>query len=103
MMHDAAAPITELRVDGGACANSLMLQFQADLLGIPVIRPKVTETTALGVAYLAGLACGVYRDCAELEAQWRVERTFEPTIGRDQAAELMKNWEKAINRVRPAH
>ncbi len=103
MMHDAASPITELRVDGGACANSLMLQFQADLLGIPVIRPKVTETTALGVAYLAGLACGVYRDSAELEAQWRVERTFEPTIGRDEAAELMKNWEKAIDRVRPVH
>ncbi len=101
MMGDAAAPITELRVDGGACANSLLLQFQADLLGIPVIRPQVTETTALGTAYLAGLANGIYRDTSELASQWRVDRVFEPTISRDQAQMLMRRWEIAIMQVKP--
>lgn len=98
MTLDAQAPITELRVDGGACANNLLLQFQADLLGIPVVRPQVIETTALGAAYLAGLAIGQYRGTEELAAQWRVERTFLPTIGRDQAAELMRQWETAVRR-----
>jgi glycerol kinase len=101
MMGDAAAPITELRVDGGACANSLLLQFQADLLGIPVIRPQVTETTALGTAYLAGLATGIYRDTSELASQWRVDRIFEPTISRDMAQMLMQRWEVAIQQVKP--
>lgn len=101
MMRDAATPITELRVDGGACANSLLLQFQADLLGIPVLRPRVTETTALGAAYLAGLAVGVYRDRAQLAAQWRVERVFEPAMERPQAQERMHSWERAISQVRP--
>lgn len=99
MMADAASPITELRVDGGACTNSLLLQFQADLLGIPVIRPKVTETTALGAAYLAGLATGVYRDTGELGSQWRVDRIFEPRISRDQVQTLMQQWETAIRQV----
>ena len=71
-----AAPVAELRVDGGASANDLLMQFQADLLGIPVLRPKVLETTALGAAYLAGLSCGVYSGTKELAAQWRIERTF---------------------------
>ncbi|CAN5891814.1 glycerol kinase GlpK [soil metagenome] len=102
MMRDAASPITELRVDGGAAANSLLLQFQADLLGIPVIRPQVTETTALGAAYLAGLAIGIYRDTTELESHWRVDRVFEPAISRDQAQALMQRWESAIGQVRPA-
>jgi glycerol kinase len=101
MMGDAAAPITELRVDGGACANSLLLQFQADLLGIPVIRPQVTETTALGTAYLAGLATGIYRDTSELASQWRVDRIFEPTISRDMAQMLMQRWEVAIQQIKP--
>jgi glycerol kinase len=101
MMGDAAAPITELRVDGGACANSLLLQIQADLLGIPVIRPQVTETTALGAAYLAGLATGVYHDTSELASQWRVDRIFEPTISRDKAQLLMHRWELAIIQVKP--
>ena len=96
MTRDAQAPITELRVDGGACANNLLLQFQADLLGIPVVRPQVIETTALGAAYLAGLAIGQYRGTDELAAQWRVERTFLPTIGRDQADERMRQWETAV-------
>ena len=102
MTRDANAPITELRVDGGACANSLLLQFQADLLGIPVIRPKVTETTALGAAYLAGLAIGVYRNTLELESQWQVDRVFEPSISRDQAQSLLQKWEKAITQIKDA-
>lgn len=101
MLRDVVAPITELRVDGGACANALLLQFQADLLGIPVLRPQVTETTALGAACLAGLAVGAYRNTAELAAQWRIERVFEPVISRDQAGALMQRWEAVIRSVRP--
>jgi len=93
------APVAELRVDGGACVNDLLMQFQADLLGIPVVRPQVIETTALGAAYLAGLACGLYRNLDELAAQWRVERTFHPTMPRARAAELMANWEHAVRQV----
>lgn len=99
MVLDAVSPITELRVDGGASANNLLLQFQANLLGIPVIRPQVTETTALGAAYLAGLAVGIYHDLSELSSQWRVERTFLPTMSRDQAGALMQDWERAIRQI----
>lgn len=98
MTRDAAAPIIELRVDGGACANNLLLQFQADLLGIPVVRPHVIETTALGAAYLAGLAVGHYRDQSELASQWRAERVFTPSISRDQADGLMHQWEQAVRK-----
>jgi glycerol kinase len=90
------APVAELRVDGGASVNDLLMQFQADLLGIPVVRPKVVETTALGAAYLAGLACGVYAGTDELAAQWQVERTFLPTMARGRARELMQRWEHAV-------
>jgi glycerol kinase len=100
MSRDAVAaggsPVTELRVDGGATVNDLLMQFQADLLGIPVVRPKVTETTALGAAYLAGLSCGVYGGLDELAAQWQVERTFTPTLSRAQARALMERWERAV-------
>ncbi len=99
MTKDAVSPITELRVDGGAAANNLLLQFQANLLGIPVVRPKVTETTALGAAYLAGLAVGAYQSTAELSAQWQVDHSFLPTMSRAQALELMAGWEKAVGRV----
>lgn len=103
MSRDAVAhggsPVSELRVDGGACANDLLMQIQADLLGIPVVRPQVIETTALGAAYLAGLACGVYRDLAELEAQWRVERRFLPTLSRAEAAARMARWEHAVRQT----
>ena len=102
MTRDAQAAITELRVDGGACANSLLLQFQADLLGIAVIRPKVTETTALGAAYLAGLATGVYRNTLELESQWQVDRVFEPSISRDEAQSLLHKWDQAITQIKDA-
>ena len=93
------APVAELRVDGGACVNNLLMQFQADLLGIPVVRPQVIETTALGAAYLAGLSCGVYAGLEELSAQWQVERTFHPTMSREKAAELMANWERAVRQT----
>jgi glycerol kinase len=75
------------------------MQFQADLLGIPVKRPKVIETTALGAAYLAGLSCGLYGDLEELAAQWQVERTFLPTMSREQAGALMDQWEHAVRQA----
>jgi len=100
MSRDAVAsggaPVAELRVDGGACVNDLLMQFQADLLGIPVVRPQVIETTALGAAYLAGLSCGVYKSLDELAAQWQVERRFLPTLSRERAQELMQRWEHAV-------
>jgi glycerol kinase len=94
-----AAPLRELRVDGGACVNNLLMQFQADLLGIPVVRPRVVETTALGAAYLAGLATGLWPDEAALAAQWQVERVFEPTLSRDAAAQRMAEWEHAVRQA----
>ena len=76
------------------------MQFQADLLGVPVVRPKVTETTALGAAYLAGLAVGFWRDTAEIVANWQVDRRFEPAMARDQAAALTAGWDKAVARAK---
>jgi glycerol kinase len=103
MSRDAVAAggaaVEELRVDGGASVNDLLMQFQADLLGIPVVRPRVTETTALGAAYLAGLACGVYSTLDELAAQWQVERTFLPTLSRADAAARMARWEHAVRQA----
>ncbi len=103
MSRDAVAaggaPVAELRVDGGACVNNLLMQFQADLLGIPVLRPQVTETTALGAAYLAGLATGVYRNLDELSAQWQVERRFHPTLPRERAQGLMDEWAHAVRQA----
>ncbi|HYF41244.1 MAG TPA: FGGY-family carbohydrate kinase, partial [Ramlibacter sp.] len=103
MSRDAVAaggkPVSELRVDGGACVNDLLMQFQADLLGIPVVRPAVTETTALGAAYLAGLSCGVFQGTDELAALWRAERTFTPTLAPGRATELMQKWEHAVRQT----
>ncbi|WP_395703630.1 FGGY-family carbohydrate kinase, partial [Aquabacterium sp.] len=103
MSRDAQAAggqaVAELRVDGGACVNNLLMQFQADLLGIPVVRPQVVETTALGAAYLAGLATGVYANLDELSSLWQVERRFHPTMPRDRALELMANWERAVRQA----
>jgi glycerol kinase len=100
MQADAAQPLLELRVDGGATTNDLLIQFQADLLGVPVVRPRVTETTALGAAYLAGLAVGFWSSEAELAANWQVDRRFEPMMSRDQAVELMRRWSRAIERAK---
>jgi glycerol kinase len=98
-VNAGAAPVSELRVDGGACVNDLLMQFQADLLGIPVVRPAVIETTALGAAYLAGLSSGVYASTQELSGLWRAERTFLPTLGADRAAALMRQWEHAVRQT----
>ena len=94
-----AAPVAELRVDGGACINDLLMQFQADLLGIPVVRPAVTETTALGAAYLAGLSSGVYASTDELSQLWRAERRFLPTLSTQRATALMVQWEHAVRQT----
>ncbi len=94
-----AAPVSELRVDGGACTNDLLMQFQTDLLGIPVLRPAVTETTALGAAYLAGLAVGVFPNVEALSKLWRAERHFSPTMTRVRAAEMMLQWEHAVRQA----
>ncbi|GKT21025.1 glycerol kinase GlpK [Acidovorax sp. SUPP3334] len=103
MSRDAVAaggaPVSELRVDGGACVNDLLMQFQADLLGIPVVRPAVIETTALGAAYLAGLSSGVYRSTDELSDLWRAERRFMPTLGAPRTRELMARWEHAVRQA----
>jgi glycerol kinase len=91
--------VTELRVDGGACVNNLLMQFQADLLGISVVRPKVIETTALGAAYLAGLATGIFQNKQQLSAQWQVERRFEPAMHPNLAADLMARWDHAVHQT----
>jgi len=98
-VNAGGSPVAELRVDGGACVNNLLMQFQADLLGISVVRPKVIETTALGAAYLAGLSCGIYSNLDELSAQWQVDRTFRPTMSRARAGELMAQWEHAVRKA----
>ena len=89
------------RTSGGRrrLVNDLLMQFQADLLGIPVVRPEVTETTALGAAYLAGLSTGVYSDVSQLSKLWRIERRFMPTMGRAQAEESMARWERAVRQA----
>ena len=100
METDSGIHLGELRVDGGASRNNLLLQFQADLLGVPVVRPSVTETTALGAAYLAGLAAGVYPDRETIARQWQVDRRFEPAMSRDQAAAMRACWSRAVERAR---
>ena len=98
MEKDAGLKLTELRVDGGATANNLLMQIQADLLGVPVVRPKVLETTALGAAYLAGLAVGFWQDAGDIQRNWQVDRVFEPTLSRDRAGQMMAGWAKAVAR-----
>jgi len=100
MEADASLKLSELRVDGGAAANDLLMQIQADLLGVAVVRPKVLETTALGAAYLAGLAVGYWRNESDITANWQIERRFEPAMSRDQAAALTAGWEKAVARAK---
>ena len=96
---DAADRLTELRVDGGASANDLLMQFQADLLGIPVLRPKVIETTALGAALLAGLGTGVYDSTEQIGAIWQLDRAFEPRMSRDEAGARLAEWDRAVRQV----
>ncbi len=100
MQRDSGLALSEMRVDGGAARNDLLMQIQADILGVPVVRPKVTETTALGAAYLAGLAVGYWSSLEELAEHWQAERRFEPTIGADQRAAKMAVWKRAVERSR---
>jgi glycerol kinase len=100
-MHaDAGIPLTELRVDGGAASNNTLMQFQADVLGVPVVRPAVTETTALGAAYLAGLAVGFWPSVDAITGQWNVDRRFEPQMPRAAAATLRARWTEALQRAK---
>lgn len=100
MASDSGLALTELRVDGGACRNNLLMQIQADVLGVPVVRSQVTETTALGAAYLAGLATGYWFSAEEIASQWRQERRFEPQWTSDQRAQVGARWRKAVDRAR---
>ena len=98
MRVDSGIPLTELRVDGGAAANDMLMQFQADLLGVPVVRPAVTETTALGAAYLAGLATDYWKSTDSISGQWRVEKRFDPAMPRTKAGQLRERWNDALSR-----
>jgi glycerol kinase len=100
MRDDAGIPLSELRVDGGATVNNLLMQFQADLTGVKVIRPKITETTALGAAYLAGLATGFWDSPAEIAALWAQDRTFIPALSREDARTKMQTWRRVVERTK---
>ena len=100
MQADSGIELAEIRVDGGAARNDMLMQFQADLLGVPVARPRITETTALGAAYLAGLAVGYWKSAEELAAQWQAERRFEPRKERRWADALMGEWRKSVERAK---
>ena len=96
MEADAGVPIAQLRVDGGATVNDLLMQYQSDILGCEVVRPEVTETTALGAAYLAGLAVGYWTDLEAIAAQWTAERTFSPTLDETGRQEADARWNRAV-------
>jgi glycerol kinase len=102
MESDSGRPLAELRVDGGAAGNDLLLQIQADLLGMPVSRPRVRETTALGAAYMAGLTVGVFRDLPEIAAHWQLERRFDPAIEPGEREERRARWARAVSAARAA-
>ena len=99
MFMDSSKPATELRVDGGAARNDFLMQFQADILGCPVLRPTDTETTALGAAYLAGLATGIFKNTDDLVQLWRVEKTFEPRMPKSERGRLYEGWREAVARA----
>jgi glycerol kinase len=99
MRADSRIHVRELRVDGGASVNNLLMQFQADILGVPVVRPKISETTALGAAYLAGLAVGFWKSPAEIATQWSVDRRFEPNMKKEEREERLSRWAKALDRA----
>ncbi|GAB3619602.1 glycerol kinase GlpK [Glutamicibacter endophyticus] len=96
---DAEVPLTELKVDGGMVANDALMQFQADILGVPVVRPKVTETTALGAAYAAGLAVGFWKDLGELGSNWSEDKRWEPQLGEEERERRLRLWKKAVTRT----
>lgn len=100
MRQDAGIPIEELRVDGGASANDLLMQFQADILQVPVVRPKVVETTAIGAAFLAGLAVGYWSDINEIEQVWQTDKVFQPSMPESEVARRRERWAAALSRAR---
>jgi glycerol kinase len=100
METDSGLPLKELRVDGGACVNNALMQFQCDLLNVPVVRPHISETTALGAAYLAGLATGVWKNRAEIASHWKADRRFTPGMPAEQRAALIAGWTKAVGRAK---
>ena len=98
MQSDSGIGISQLRVDGGASANNLLMQFQADILQAPVVRPKIIETTALGAAFLAGLAVGFWKDQSEIESIWQTDRVFEPSMEANEVIQRRQRWKKALER-----
>ena len=99
MNADSGVPLTALKVDGGMVHNDLLMQIQADVLGVPVIRPRIAETTALGAAYAAGLAVGFWKDTEEMRANWGVDKTWEPAEDDTARTKLYKEWKKAVTRT----
>ena len=97
MEADSGISIKELRVDGGATANDLLMQFQSDILNTKVLRPKITETTALGAAYLAGLAVGYWKSIEDIQQQWQIDKTFAPAMGDAKRNELTAGWQRAVH------
>jgi glycerol kinase len=98
MAKDSSIQIPELRVDGGMVGNELLMQFQADILDVPVVRPKITETTALGAAYAAGLAVGYWRNREDLVSNWAVDKRWTPQMAENRRAALFGSWQKAVDR-----
>ena len=99
MIQDSGINLTALKVDGGAVVNNFLMQFQSDILGVPVHRPKVTETTALGAAYLAGLAVDYWKDQDEIAAKWQIDREFAPTMEEEKKENLYHGWKRAVERA----
>ena len=99
MNKDSGVPMTRLKVDGGMVANELLMQFQSDILNVPVIRPKVNETTALGAAYAAGLAVGYWSGFDDLRQNWSVDKTWEPEIEKEERQKCINGWKKAVTRT----
>ena len=100
MRAETGIEVSELRVDGGASTNNLLMQFQADILGTPIVRPKVTETTALGAAYLAGLATGLWKNQNDISAHARIDRRFEPAMDTSKRSMLLERWAAALSRAK---
>ena len=98
MVDDSGIEVNELRVDGGASVNNLLMQIQADAIQTKVVRPKVTETTALGAAYLAGLGIGFWKDIDDIKQQWQVDEIFVPVSNTDKSRKLIKDWKRAVER-----
>jgi glycerol kinase len=100
MQSDISKPLKELRVDGGACANDMLMQFQADILNVPVLRPKLLESTAWGAAAMAGLKAGVFSNLDEIAQSWQLERAFEPNMRADEREYHLNRWQSALKRAK---